>query len=62
MVRPIEKLVKLQQPKDLTKLTVDTIEVFPATLRLDLPNLEPCTETPMTVHIELGLDQLETDE
>jgi hypothetical protein len=63
MARPIEKLLKIQQPKRITKMTLETPQTVPTTvLKLDLPNLEPYTEAEMNIKIDLGLDQLETEE
>jgi len=58
----MEKLLKIQRPKRITEMTLDTIEVIPPTLTLELVNIEPCTEPSVTVDIDLGLDQLEETE
>ena len=62
MARNIEKLLKIERPGEVSKLTLETIEVIPTTPRLDLVDIESCTEPKINVHIELGLDQLEEQE
>ena len=63
MVRTIEKLIKIERPRGITETkAANTIEVFPAIPKLDLMNIEPCTETGILVHVDLGLDQLEEQE
>ena len=62
MARNIEKLLKIESPREVSKLTLDTIEVIPTSLRLDLVDIEPYTEPRVTVNIDLGLDQLEEQE
>jgi len=62
MARNIEKLLKIERPREVSKLTLDTIEVIPASLRLDLVDIEPYAEPRVTVNINLGLDQLEEQE
>jgi len=60
MARNIEKLLKIERPREVTKLTLD--KVIPPSLRLDIVNIEPYTEPKVTVNIDLGLDQLEKPE
>jgi hypothetical protein len=62
MARNIEKLLKIESPREVPKLTLETIEVIPTSLRLDLVDIEPYTEPKVTVNIDLGLDQLEKTE
>jgi hypothetical protein len=62
MARNVEKLLKIETPRKVSKLTLEACEVIPTTPRLDLTNIEPCTEPTMNVHIDLGLDQLEEPE
>ena len=62
MARNIEKLLKIESPKEVSKLTLDTIEIIPTSLRLDLVDIEPYTEPRVTANIDLGLDQLEEQE
>ena len=62
MVRNIEKLLKIERPGEVSKLSLETVEVIPTSLRLDLVNLEPYAEPRVTVNIDLGLDQLEEPE
>ena len=62
MARNLEKLLKIQTPGEVAKLTLEPCEVIPTTPRLDLTNIEACTEPAINVHIDLGLDQLEEPE
>jgi len=62
MARNIEKLLKMERPEEVPKLTLEPIEVIPTSLRLDLVNIETYTEPQINVHIDLGLDQLEEQE
>ncbi|MCJ7614023.1 hypothetical protein MUO71_04595 [Candidatus Bathyarchaeota archaeon] len=58
----MEKLLKIERPKRVCDLKINTIEVVPPTLTLDLVNIEPRTEPSVTVNVDLGLDQLEETE
>jgi hypothetical protein len=60
MVRNIEKLIKIENPRKITNL--DTIEVFPSIPKLDLTDIETHSEQSLNCHIDLGLDQLEEKE
>jgi len=62
MARNVEKLLKIERPREVSKLTLDTIEVIPTSLTLDLVDIEPYAEPRVTVNINLGLDQLEEQE
>ena len=62
MARNIEKLLKIERPREVSKLTLEPIEVIPTTPRLDLVDIEPYAEPRVTVNIDLGLDQLEESE
>jgi hypothetical protein len=62
MARNIEKLIKIEHPKEISEMKLDTIEPFPTIPKLDLENIEPYTEPGITVHVNLGLDQLEEPE
>ena len=62
MVRTIEKLIKIERPREISEMKFDTMEVFPIIPTLDLMDIEPCTESGITLHIDLGLDQLEEEE
>ena len=62
MVRTIEKLIKIERPREISEMKFDTMEVFRTLPRLDLMDIEACTESGITVHIDLGLDQLEEQE
>jgi hypothetical protein len=62
MARNIEKLLKIERPGEVSKLTLEPIEVIPTTPRLDLVDIEPYAEPRVTVNIDLGLDQLEEPE
>ena len=62
MARNVEKLLKIERPGEVSKLTLEPIEVIPTTPRIDLVDIEPYTEPEINVHIDLGLDQLEEQE
>jgi hypothetical protein len=62
MARNIEKLLKIERPKEVPKLNLETIETIPTSLTLDLVDIEPYAEPKVTVNIDLGLDQLEEQE
>ena len=62
MARNIEKLLKIERPREVSKLTLEPIEVIPTSLTLDLVDIEPYAEPRVTVNINLGLDQLEEQE
>lgn len=62
MARNVEKLLKIETPGEVTKLTLEPCEVIPTTPRLDLTNIELCTGPAINVHIDLGLDQIEEPE
>jgi len=62
MARNVEKLLKIERPGEVSKLTLEPIEVIPTTPRIDLVDIEPYTEPEINVHIDLGLDQLEEPE
>ncbi|MCJ7722451.1 hypothetical protein MUO98_08635 [Candidatus Bathyarchaeota archaeon] len=62
MVRNIEKLIKLERPREISEMKLDTPEVFSTIPKLDLMDMEPCTEQGIAVHVDLGLDQLEEQE
>ena len=55
MVRPIEKLIKIEHPRKLSEMKLETLEVCPALPKLDLMDIEPYTEPGITVHVDLGL-------
>ena len=58
----MEKLLKIECPKGVSRLNAETIEVVPNPFELDLTNIEPYTEPGITVHIDLELDQIEDPE
>ena len=62
MVRNVEKLLKIECPKGVPKLKTETVEVVPKTIGLDLVDIEPYTESGITVCIDLDLYQLEDPE
>ena len=62
MARNVEKLLKIERPGEVSKLTLETIEVIPTIPRLDLVDIELYAEPKVTVNIDLGLDQLEEQE
>jgi len=61
MARNIEKLIKIEQPRKIPEMKLNTIEAFPAIPKLDLIDIELNTKSEIAVHIELGLDQLEEE-
>ena len=62
MVRNIEKLIKIECPKEISERKIEAVKAFPTLPTLDLTNLEPYTEPGITVHVDLGLDQLEEED
>jgi hypothetical protein len=62
MARNIEKLIKIEHPKEISEMKRNTIEPFPKIPKLDLVNIEPYTEPGIIIHVDLGLDQLEESE
>lgn len=62
MVRNLEKLIKIEQPTKLSEMKLEPLEAFPTLPKLDLTNIEQCTEHGLPVHVDLGLDQLEEPE
>ena len=62
MVRNLEKLIKIERPREISEMKLDTIEVFPTIPKLDLMDIERYTDARITCHIDLGLDQLEEQE
>jgi len=62
MARNVEKLLKIESPREVPKLSFETVEVIPTSLTLDLVDIEPYAEPRVTVNINLGLDQLEESE
>ena len=61
MARNIEKLIKIEQPRKISEMKLNTIEAFPPILKLDLIDIEPRTKPEIAVHVDLGLDQLEEE-
>jgi hypothetical protein len=62
MARNLEKLIKIERPKEISEMKLNPIEAFPALPKLDLENIEPYTEPGLILNIDLGLDQLEEQE
>jgi hypothetical protein len=62
MARNMEKLIKIEHPKEISEMKLDTIQPFPTIPKLDLVDIEPYTEPGITLNIDLGLDQLEEAE
>jgi hypothetical protein len=62
MAKNMEKLIKIEHPKEISEMKIDTIEPFHTIPKLDLVNIEPYTEPGITLNIDLGLDQLEEPE
>ena len=59
MVRNLEKLVKLQRPTDLSEMAINSLNVCPPLVKLELTNIECFAESGPIVHVDLGLDQIE---
>ena len=62
MARNLEKLIKIERPKEIPEMELETIEPFPVIPKLDLENIEPYTEPGIALNIDLGLDHLEEQE
>lgn len=62
MARNIEKLIKIECPREISERKIDAIKAFPTMPTRDLMDIEPYTEPGITVHVDLGLDQLEERE
>ena len=62
MDRNTEKIIKIECPKEISEMKLDTIQSFPTIPKLDLVNIEPYTEPGITVHVDLGLNQIEESE
>jgi len=60
--RNVEKLVKFERPRDLSEMTIKSINACSVLIKLDLTNIEPYTETGPSIHVDLGLDQIEEQE
>ncbi len=58
MVKIMDKLLKIEPPKRICDLAVDSLKI-PTTLTLNLVNLESWNDSKIKVKIDLGLDQLE---
>jgi len=61
VARNIEKLIKIERPREIAEMKLNPIEAFPAIPKLDLIDIEPCTKAEIAVHVNLGLDQLEEE-
>ena len=61
MARTIGKLIKIERPREISEMKLNPIEAIPVIPKLDLMNIEPCTEPGIAVHVDLGLDQLEEE-
>jgi hypothetical protein len=59
MDKNMEKLLKIDRPKRICDLAQGTIEIVYPTFLLDLVNIESWNEPPVTIDLDLGLDQLE---
>jgi hypothetical protein len=62
MVRNVENLVKIEHPKKVSEMKLDTLEIFPLIPKLGLTDIEPYKESGLPVHVDLDLDQLEKEE
>ena len=61
MARNIEKLIKIEQPREISEMKLNQIETFPVIPKLNLMDIEPWTKPETAVHVDLGLDQLEEE-
>ena len=61
MAKTIEKLIKIEQPRNISEMQLNTIEIFPAIPKLDLTDIEAHTEPSIAVQVDLGLDQIEEE-
>ena len=61
MAKTIEKLIKIEQPREISEMKLNPMEDFSAIPKLDLMNIESYTEPGITVHVDLGLDQIEEE-
>jgi hypothetical protein len=61
VARTIEKLIKIERPREIAEMKLNPIEVFSASPKLDLMDIEACTKPEIAVHVDLGLDQLEEE-
>jgi hypothetical protein len=61
VARTIEKLIKIERPREIAELKLTLIEAFSAIPKLDLMDIEPYTKPEIAVHVDLGLDQLEEE-
>ena len=61
MARTIEKLIKIERPREIAEMKLNPIEAIPTIPKLDIMNIEQCTEPGIAVHVDLGLDQLEEE-
>jgi len=62
VVRNIEKLIKIECQREILERKLDAVETFPTIPALDLMDIESYAEPGITVHVDLGLDQLEEQE
>jgi hypothetical protein len=62
MARNIQKIIKIEHPKEISEIKLNPVESCPKFPKLDLENIEPYTETGINFNIDLGLDQLEEPE
>ena len=62
MARNLEKLIKIEGPREISERKIEAVKAFPALPTLDLMDIEPYTEPGIAVHVDLGLDQLEEEE
>ena len=62
MDRNIEKLIKIECPGKITQRKIEPIEKFQELPTLELIDIEAPIEHGISVHVDLGLDQLEEQE
>ena len=62
MDRNIEKLIKIECPTKIIERKIEPIEKFQELPTLELIDIEAPIEPGISVHVDLGLDQLEEQE
>ena len=62
MARSIEKLMKIETPKQINKLDPECLKEYPLIPKLNLMDIESFSEPGVPVNIDLGLDQMEEEE
>lgn len=57
MVKIMDKILKIDPPKRISDLDIDSLKI--STITLDLVDIERWNDSKIKVNIDLGLDQLE---